>query len=219
MATIGSVPPDARCIGVVLAGGSARRLGGVPKGLLEVGGARIVDRVARALRASCDALVLSANDPRADEWLPADALIPDLHQGTGPLAGLQAALEAFGRPVLLVAWDMPFVSAALLHELRRRGESDRTAFAVVPESAGGRLEPLCGWYDPACGPVLHSRLLAGERRVRDIVASLPGVRRMAVSEVRRFGDPARLLSSMNTPEELERGRTTPGARLPGKDLG
>src|SRR5450759_1437842 len=59
-----------RCVGVILAGGGARRLGGQPKGLLLVEGARIIDRVATALREASDDLLLVANDPSASEWLP-----------------------------------------------------------------------------------------------------------------------------------------------------
>lgn len=201
---------DARCVGVVLAGGGARRLGGIAKGLLEVDGERIVDRVARALRSASDALVLVANDPGATSWLDAEAVIPDVHAGAGPLAGVHAALVALGRPVLLVAWDMPFVSAALLRELRRRGEATPGTVAVVPESAEGALEPLCGWYAPSCAPEIERALLAGARRVRDVVAALPGCLTMPIEDVRRFGDPAVLLASVNTPGELTRAQGHPG---------
>src|SRR5688572_22108027 len=49
-------------VGVVLAGGASRRLAGIPKGLELVGGSRVIDRVANALRAVSNDLLLAAND-------------------------------------------------------------------------------------------------------------------------------------------------------------
>ena len=62
------------CTGVILAGGAASRYGGLPKGLERVGGKRIIDRVAGALLEVTDDLLLVANSPDADTWLPGVAI-------------------------------------------------------------------------------------------------------------------------------------------------
>lgn len=196
--------PRRRCVGVILAGGAATRYGGLPKGLERVGGERIVDRVAAALAPVVDELLLIANDPAASFWLPGVRVAADLRPGEGALGGVHAALSAAGHDILLVAWDMPFVTSALLEALRAQGERG-DADVVLPQSDRSRrgMEPLCAWYGAACLPAVTRALESGDRRV---VAFHHAVRaaRMPFDEVRRFGDPAMLFANVNTPEERER---------------
>jgi len=102
------------CTGVILAGGGASRFGGAPKGLELVDGRRIIDRVASALRQVADDLLLIANAEGAETWLPGVRTARDVRVGCGALGGVHAALAAAGSDVLLVAWDMPFVTAAVI---------------------------------------------------------------------------------------------------------
>lgn len=201
-----------RCTGVILAGGAATRYGGRPKGLELVQGRRIVDRVVEALRPACDDLLLVANHPAADRWLPGVRTLPDIRPGEGALGGLHAALSHAGSDILLVAWDMPFVPAALLGALRARGERE-DADAVLPESDGSRrgVEPLCAWYAAACLAPVTAALEAGDRRV---IAFLDAVRvaRLPLTDVAAFGDPSHVFRNVNTPEDLgvaERAHRTP----------
>jgi molybdopterin-guanine dinucleotide biosynthesis protein A len=186
--------------GVILAGGGATRYGGRPKGLATVGGRRIIDRVAGALARECDDLLLVANDPEAASWLPGVRTEADVRPGAGSLGGIYSAIVHAARPVLLVAWDMPFVPGGLLAVLRDRGQS---ADVVVPESDSRRgIEPLCAWYTPACAAPIARRLDADELRVIGFFDDVR-VSRLPASEVARFGDPARLFMNVNTPDDLE----------------
>ena len=117
---------------MILAGGGSMRYGGRPKGLESISGVRIIDRVAAALRAATEELLLIANAAEAVNWLPGVAVAGDVRVGEGALGGLHAALARAGTDVLLVAWDMPFVSAALLRTMRARGEAEGVD-AVLPE--------------------------------------------------------------------------------------
>jgi molybdopterin-guanine dinucleotide biosynthesis protein A len=146
------------CTGVILAGGGAG-FGGRPKGLEHVAGVRIIDRVAAALRGAADELLLVANDLGANEWLPGVRTVADVRRGEGALGGLHAAaLHAAGSPVLIVAWDMPFVPAGLLARLRTLGDA---ADVAVPESGSRRgVEPLCAFYAPSCLPAITAALVA-----------------------------------------------------------
>ncbi|MBM3898745.1 MAG: molybdenum cofactor guanylyltransferase [Gemmatimonadetes bacterium] len=205
------------CTGVILAGGGATRFGGRPKGLELVAGERIIDRVARALRMVTDDLLLVANAPDAARWLPGVRTVADVRPGEGALGGLHAALtcaaddvrvatvdEGQAPDVLVVAWDMPFVSAALLGVMRARGEAGDVD-AVLPESDGSRrgVEPLCAWYAARCLAPITAALEAGDRRV---IAFLDAMRmaRVPLEEVRRFGDLDRLFGNVNTAEDLAR---------------
>lgn len=187
------------CTGVILAGGAASRYGGRPKGLERVGGRRVIDRVADALRDAADTLLLIANDPSAHEWLPDLPLAPDVRTNCGSLGGIHAAIVRAGRPVLVVAWDMPFVPAGLLRALRDAGAQ---ADAVLPESGSRRgVEPLCAYYSPACVPAIERRLEANDMRVISFFEEVR-VARLPESEIRRFGDPAVLFMNVNTPDDL-----------------
>jgi molybdopterin-guanine dinucleotide biosynthesis protein A len=203
------------CTGVILAGGGATRYGGLAKGLERVGGRRIIDRVADALRGATDDLLLIANDPAADEWLPGIRRAADVLPGVGSVGGIHAAIVHARSPVLVVAWDMPFVPAALLRDLRAAAESV-AADVAVPESGSRRgVEPLCAYYSPACVAPIERRIAADDRRV---IAFFDDVRvvRIPAEQVARHGDPEMLFMNVNTPAELaaaeEHASSTDGGR-------
>ena len=199
-----------RCVGVLLAGGAARRFRGMPKGLALVDGLRIADRALVALRGATDRQIIVANDARAAQWFPGMPVVADTEEGLGPLHGLRTALAAAaGEPVLVVAWDMPFVTTALLSALRRQGESG--APAVVP--LGGnprRAEPLCAYYGAGALATSEALLARGERRAGALHESLTGARALSGRDLSSLGDPARLLFSVDTLEDL----AMIGGRLP-----
>ena len=193
--------PRGPVTGAILAGGMATRYGGRPKGLERVGGERIVDRAADALRAVADELLLVANDPRGADWLPGVRTVPDVHPGLGGLGGIHAALAHAPGGVLVLAWDMPFVPPPLLAELLSLG-TDGAHDAAVPASGSRRgVEPLCAYYGPPCLAAVERRLAAGDRRV---VAFHEDVRvaRLDAAAVARHGDPARIFLNVNTPDDL-----------------
>jgi molybdopterin-guanine dinucleotide biosynthesis protein A len=190
--------------GAVLAGGAARRYGGSPKGLLTVGGRRILDRVVDAVQAVTGTPpLLIANASDAAAWRPDLKTLADARPGLGTLGGIYTAVTAAPGPVLCVAWDMPFVPEALLRVL-----SDRMATgsydAVLPESSGRRgLEPLCAIYGPACAPAIARRLDQGDLMAISFHADVR-VGIVPLAEVRRFGDPDELFFNVNTPDDLAR---------------
>ena len=187
------------CTGVILAGGNASRYGGAPKGLERVGGKRIIDRVADALRPVTDDLLLIANDPSATEWLPGVRCASDVRPALGSLGGIHSALVHAETAVLVVAWDMPFVPSDLLATLRAAGAD---ADVAVPESGSRRgLEPLCAYYGPACVPAIERRLDAGDRRVIGFFDDVRVVR-VSAEVVARAGDPAVIFMNVNSPDEL-----------------
>ena len=201
-----------RCTGVILAGGEAARFDGQPKGLERVGGTRVIDRVALALASASDSLLLVANDPLADGWLPGVRTEPDVRTGAGALGGIHAALVRAGTAVLVVAWDMPFVPGELLRLLRSIGEAG--ADVALPAGLSRRgVEPLSAYYSPACIAPIERALDRGDRHIVSFfddvrVATLP------LETVARHGDPARLFMNVNTPSDLalaERHASTPDA--------
>jgi len=195
--------------GAVLAGGAARRYGGRPKGLVELGGRRILDRVVDVLQGVTGELpLLVANAPDAATWRRDLRTIPDVRPGAGSLGGIYTAVVSGPGPVVCVAWDMPFVSADLLRALVAGG-SGYDAF--LPESepprhpgrGSGALEPLCAVYAPACGPAIERQIERGDLKAVGFHAAVK-VGTLPLERVRQFGDPDVLFFNVNTPEDLQR---------------
>jgi molybdopterin-guanine dinucleotide biosynthesis protein A len=186
--------------GVILAGGEATRFGGRPKGLEVVGGRRILDRLVDAFVEAFGSLpLLVANDPAAPAWRNDLPIIGDVEPGLGALGGILTAVVAGPAPVVVAAWDLPFVPPPLLQELARGLE---THDAFVPESGDPhQLEPLCAAYGPACRAAITQALARGDRRA---ISFHPFVKVgiLPLRRVRRLGDPATLFFNLNTLADL-----------------
>ena len=111
-------------LGLVLAGGLARRMGGGDKLRTKIGGATILDRVLERMKPQCTGLVLNANgDPArfADTGLP--VIADDVPDFAGPLAGVLAGLDwaaAHAPDVAFIAsvpGDCPFLPRDLVARL------------------------------------------------------------------------------------------------------
>lgn len=186
--------------GAILAGGGATRYGGRPKGLEPVGGVRILDRLVDAFQAALGELpLLVANDPGADQWRPDLAVIPDTIPGAGALGGLHAAVAYEPRPVVCVAWDMPFVPPGLIAALARGLEE---ADAVLPASGGRRgLEPMCAAYGPGCRGPMEQAIARGDLRAISFHSAVR-ISILSPDAVSAFGDPAVLFFNINSPDDL-----------------
>lgn len=186
----------------ILAGGAASRFGGKPKGLERVGGERIVDRLVARMKAATGELpTLIANAEDAGTWVAGLRVVSDPRPHCGALGGLYAAVTAGKGPVLVVAWDMPFVPINLLGALIA-GAGDHDLF--LPESPGRRgVEPLCGVYGPACAGPMAERLDDEDYQATGFHEAVR-VGRMPLETVRTFGDPAEIFFNVNAPADLTR---------------
>jgi len=183
----------------VLAGGRGRRLGG-EKALVELGGRTLISYPLQAARgAELEALVVAKRDTALPPVHAPVLREPD--QPRHPLCGVVAALQHVRdagrsqRPVLVLACDMPFVSAALLGWLaRRHGET-------VAVEVTGRVQPFPALYRPAQLERLEAELAAA----RPLRATLELLQATVVSEqtLRAFGEPRRLCFSVNEPADLQ----------------
>jgi molybdopterin-guanine dinucleotide biosynthesis protein A len=187
----------------ILAGGRARRLGGADKASLAVGGARIIDRQLAALAEVSDDIRIIANDPDRYAGLGI-RVIADAVPGAGPLGGVYTALlDACHDRVLILACDLPFVTAALLQRLAAEGTAAEEIDAVVPRSARG-LEPLCALYMKRCAGAIRARIEAGDLRVGGLVARLR-VRELGPKALAPYDDGS-LFENVNTPHDHARAR-------------
>ena len=199
----------------IIAGGRGRRLGGLDKSELVVGGRRIIERQLAVLGQVAPHVLVVTDDHhrfRASGLRVCGDCLP----GTGPLGGLHTALtRSPARRTLVVAGDLPFLSGAFLRHLAGRAAH---ADAVVPRNAAG-LQPLCAVYDRGCAEAIRARIEAGRRRLVDL-ASWLRVTEVGPDEVAAFDPDGMLLFNVNTPADHARAvscaarRAAPGARPP-----
>ncbi|SDA23853.1 molybdopterin-guanine dinucleotide biosynthesis protein A [Methylobacterium sp. UNC378MF] len=160
-------------LGLILAGGRARRMGGGDKPLLRLGGRTLLERVVERLGPQCGAgLALSANgDPARFAGFPGPILPDPLPDQPGPLAGILAGLEyaaAHGIGcVVSVSGDAPFLPDDLVARL----------YAVAPDTgialsaSGERQHYTIALWPAALHDALRDYLERGERRVGAFIAS------------------------------------------------
>jgi molybdopterin-guanine dinucleotide biosynthesis protein A len=188
--------------GAILAGGGATRFGGRPKGLEEVGGERILDRLVDVMMAALgEPPLLVANSPDAASWRSDLRTVADVRPGLGALGGIYTAVVCAPAPVVCVAWDMPFVSVSLIRAL---AEGLSHCDAMLPQSGGRRgVEPLCAAYGPACRDAIAASLDQGDLRAIGFHSRI-GVGFLTEPEIRSLGDPDLLFYNVNTAEDLAR---------------
>jgi len=140
-----------KVVGLLLAGGQSRRMGGGDKTLRLLGGIPLLERVIERLRPQIDALVLNANGDPARFARCALPVVPDSVPGfAGPLAGVLAGLDwaATHRSdchyVVSVATDAPFLPADLV--VRLAEGLDEAGADLSCAASGGRSHPVFGLW-------------------------------------------------------------------------
>ena len=192
-----------KVVGLLLAGGQSRRMGGGDKALRPLGGTLLLERVIERLRPQVDALVLNANgDPTrfAHFALP---VVPDTIPGfAGPLAGVLAGLDwaASYRPdcpyVASVATDAPFLPVDLVARLMEALEEARADLACA--ASGGRPHPVFGLWPVSLREDLRRAM--ADQGIRKVDLWTARHRLMTVSFPAQPVDP---FFNANRPEDLE----------------
>lgn len=158
-----------RILGVILAGGLARRMGGGDKCLLDLGGEPILARVIRRLAPQVSGLALNANGQAARFAAFGLPVLPDTepdHPGplAGVLAGLDWAAQEGATRIVTVAADTPFFPATLVATLAQAGQG--IVLAASPDPAKGLMRhPTFGLWPVALQADLRAALRAGTRKI------------------------------------------------------
>lgn len=179
-------------VGVLLAGGQGRRIGGA-KATVTLAGRPLIAWPLAALRDALgpDGTVAVVAKPSTP--LPGDLGVPVWPEPAAPshpLVGLVRALEgADGRPVLVCPVDVPFVTGATLARLGRAAGDVATLAARE-----GALQPLLGRWEPVALPALRAALTEDPLPAMRALAAGLGAAALEVA--------ARELVNVNTPEEL-----------------
>jgi molybdopterin-guanine dinucleotide biosynthesis protein A len=198
-----AVPPT---LGLVLAGGLARRMGGGDKARIAIGGVTILHRVLACLKPQCTSLVINANgDPArfADTKLPVVAdSVPDF---AGPLAGILAGLDWAARQTPECEWlasvpgDCPFLPNDLVARLHAARVAAGAPLACA--HSGEWRHPVVGLWPLALREDLRRALVAeGLRKIEIWTAR----HRVAIADWP--AEPVDPFFNVNTPEDAAKAQ-------------
>lgn len=186
-----------RIFGVILAGGTGRRMGSVNKALLQLGGQSLIAHSIARLEPQVERLAISANldqDRLAEFGLP---ILAD-HASLGPLAGVLAALQ-WAAPlgataVVSVAVDTPFFPPDLVPQLCLAAERSANGLAIAHSSTD---HPTFGIWPVALAPALRAFLASGVNPRVLTFADAQSAARAKFPDDRAF-------DNLNTPDDLAR---------------
>jgi molybdenum cofactor guanylyltransferase len=181
-----------RIFGVILAGGGGRRMGGVDKAALRLGGESLLSRAIARLEPQVERLAISSNGAPAGFGLP---VLPDAAP-LGPLAGILAALK-WAAPlgasaVVSVAVDTPFFPGDLTPQLCLAAETSPQGTAIA---TSGKDHPTFGLWPVSLAPALAAFLASGENPRVMTFATAQSCARARFPQEAAF-------QNINTPEDL-----------------
>lgn len=193
---------SARPVGILLAGGLARRMGGGDKCLLPLAGRPLLAHVIDRLAPQVERLAINANgDPArfAAFGLPVVAdPVPDF---AGPLAGVLAGLEwaaahvPAARDIVTLPGDGPFLPRDLVARLEEGRAAAGADLACA--CSGGQPYPVIGlWPIRLMADLRDALLREGIRKVDRWTA------RYRLAEVEFPSAPIDPFFNANTPDEL-----------------
>lgn len=181
--------------GIILAGGSSRRMGR-DKLSLPLLGRPLISWAAECLRGAAEIIAVGGQGPQC---LPEALWVPDYFPGSGPAAGIHAGLKAARYPAaFVVAGDMPFVPAEFVEHVLGEMEDSDAVFPLL----GDRV-PVCGAFSTACCAAVEEFLRSGGRKLTLLL------KRLNVKYIDNYeagaavGD---IFLNVNTPEELKRAQ-------------
>jgi molybdopterin-guanine dinucleotide biosynthesis protein A len=185
---------------VIMSGGRGRRLGGIDKPLITIGGQRLIDRTFQIVSHCCQEVLISSNNPQLYREFPATT-IPDLYPHHGALGGMYSCLRQASFPyVLILAGDMPFISAAAIHYLWSRHEGYDV---ILPKSSDGH-QPLHAIYNKNCMEKIKKQLDCGKLKISGFFSEVRVLEIPTEQHPSGFGP--RYFFNLNTPEDINQAR-------------
>ncbi|MGP0093734.1 MAG: molybdenum cofactor guanylyltransferase MobA [Xanthobacteraceae bacterium] len=188
-------------LGLVLAGGLARRMGGGDKALIRISGTTILERVLDRLGPRCTRMALNANgDPArfASTGLP--IIADDVPGFAGPLAGILAGLDWAAAHLPQIEWvvsvpgDCPFVPRDLVARLSAARIEANVPLACA--RSGEWRHPVAGLWPVRLRKDLRRALVDEGLRKIEVWTARYGV---AVADWPT--DPVDPFFNVNTPED------------------
>jgi molybdopterin-guanine dinucleotide biosynthesis protein A len=206
--------PTPPTLGLVLAGGLARRMGGGDKALIEIGGRTILDRVLETMTPQCERIILNANGDLSRFARFGLPVVPDdIPDFAGPLAGILAGLDwaATHQPeiewMVSVPGDCPFLPANLVERLHAARAVSGAPLACA--KSGDWRHPVVGLWNVALRADLRRALMDEDLHKIEVWTARHGI---AIAEwPDRPVDP---FFNVNTPEDRARANEIAGGFQP-----
>lgn len=190
-------------LGVIVAGGSAERMGGADKPLLSLNDRPLVEHVVERVRPQLSGLALNVRPERSDRYTDVGGgdlpLLFDSFDGrSGPLGGVLAGLRwaaTEGTSEWLASFpsDTPFLPRDLVSRLMRKADN---SIPVVAKT-GGRIQALCALWPVSCRDRLREGVEAGRYKSLWWTLAELGARECVFDEEEAF-------FNVNTVEDLTR---------------
>ena len=158
-------------VGLVLAGGQSRRMGGTDKALLPFAGKRLIDHVVQRAQSQVSRLVINSPNSALDS-LGWERLTDVRSDFQGPLAGIEAGLLNLAADEQWLATfpcDAPFVPTDFVQRLTNKARASDSQ--VVLAQSNGRTHPVAGLWQKSVLGDLQLFLASGERKM-DIFTGL-----------------------------------------------
>jgi len=201
-------------VGVLLAGGLARRMGGGDKPLRTIGGKPLLVHVIDRLSVQCEALMLNANgEPDRFFAYGLPVVADDVAGFAGPLAGVLAGLDWAARHhkgvpwVASVATDTPFLPRDLVQRLHAARIAAGATLACA--ASGGRAHPVIGLWPVEMRQELRRALVEEGVRKIDLFTAR---HKLAVAEWP--ADPYDPFFNANSPQDLVEAERVAGLAFP-----
>jgi molybdopterin-guanine dinucleotide biosynthesis protein A len=163
----------AEIVGLLLAGGLSRRMGGGDKCLRPLGGVPILQRIVDRAKPQVSTLILNANGDASRFTGFKLPIVPDVVEGfAGPLAGVLTGLEWAAQHAPKAKWvasfatDAPFFPRNLIAELGREVVQDKADLACA--RSGGQDHPVFGLWPVRLAGALRRALVDEELRKVDL---------------------------------------------------
>jgi molybdopterin-guanine dinucleotide biosynthesis protein A len=189
-----------RISGVILAGGSNKRFGGITKANVVIDGESIISRIISTI---CDLfveIIIVTNKPEEFQEFIQYKIVEDQYLKAGPLGGIHAALKASSEDVIFVfAGDMPFLDKEIISD-QINEFSKRKHDVLIPE-IDQFIEPLHAIYRKSVLNHLERFLLEGKSRaVRDFLSEVnAGYLKISKNEKTEIA-----FANINSPSDLNK---------------
>jgi len=183
------------CTAVILTGGESKRMGADKANVL-LSGKTLLEHVIAQLEPLFADMLISVRKQRPDIVYPQ---VVDASKSRGPMVGVKAALEVVKTDwVFVIACDMPLISTRLIQHLAelRRGHD-----AVVP-FAFDRPQPLFGFYNKTCLPMMEARMKQGQRSMIRLLGDLDALF-ISEQQVKAIDPELKSLRSLDSMEDVK----------------
>ena len=196
--------PTPPTIGLVLAGGLARRMGGGDKAMIKIGGITILDRVLATLSAQCVDIVINANgDPHRFADTGCEVIPDNVPDHPGPLAGILAGLDWLAAHDNGVEWllsvpgDCPFLPDDLVERLHQARRQMGAGVPLACARSGEWRHPVVGLWPLALREDLRKALVEEDLRKIEVWTSRHGI---GIADWP--AEPVDPFLNVNTPEDV-----------------